>query len=131
MSAVVLDTNIVSFLMRADPLARVHQSHLHGQRLTISFMTVAEMFEGAYRAAWGPARLSHLEQILREYVVVPSSPALCTTWARIRAERRQQPIGVADAWIAAPALAHAVPLVTHNPADFGGIAGLSLVTEAR
>ncbi len=37
---------------------------------------------------------------------------------------------VADCWIAATALAFGLELVTHNPADFRGIPGLAVVTEA-
>jgi predicted nucleic acid-binding protein len=35
----------------------------------------------------------------------------------------------ADAWIAATALAFAVPLVTHNPDDFKNVPGLTVITE--
>lgn len=36
----------------------------------------------------------------------------------------------ADSWIAATALSLGLPLVTHNRADFEGIAGLTVVSEA-
>jgi hypothetical protein len=39
-------------------------------------------------------------------------------------------MGVADAWIAATALEFRLELVTHNPADFQGIPGLIVITEA-
>jgi predicted nucleic acid-binding protein len=48
----------------------------------------------------------------------------------VRCERRQQPISGEDAWIAATALTHGCPLVTHNAADFQGIAGLIVISEA-
>ena len=35
----------------------------------------------------------------------------------------------ADAWIAATAIACGAPLLTHNAADYKGIAGLSVITE--
>ena len=40
-----------------------------------------------------------------------------------------RPIQTADAWIAATALAHGLPLVTHNGADYAGVAGLKLISE--
>jgi predicted nucleic acid-binding protein len=126
----VVDTNIVSFLMKKGVLARRYQPHLVGHRLFVSFMTVAEMLEGAERARWGEARRKQLERILGGYLTIPSSRRLCELWARLRAERRRQPISGDDAWIAATALARDCPLVTHNPKDFKGISNLVVITEA-
>jgi len=63
-------------------------------------------------------------------VVLHSDDHLCELWAAVRFHRRAQPIGLADAWIAATALAYGLELVTHNPADFAGIPGLTVITEA-
>src|SRR5438128_4320751 len=100
----LLDTNIVSYLFNGHTLAARYRPHLVGQTLAVCFMTVAELYEGAYRAGWGPRRLSRLESLLRTFVVVPFDMTLCQQWATIRAQRRRQPVGVADAWIAATAL---------------------------
>lgn len=137
MSALVLDTNVVSFLMKGktrasgveDPLAARYRPHLVGHTLTISFMTVAELFEGAFLDDWSPTKMLRLEQILKDYVVLPFSPTVCRAWGQIRAERRKRTISVDDAWIAATAIAHALPLVTHNPDDFSGIQALQIITE--
>lgn len=129
MTALVLDTNIVSYLLRGDTRADPYRKHLAGKTLAISFMTIGEMYEGAYRAAWGPPKLRALSAALSKYLVVPSSNSVCDHWARIRAERRQQPISVDDAWIAATARAFGCPLVTHNAQDFAGITGLQVITE--
>jgi len=59
-----------------------------------------------------------------------SDAAICKKGAEFRAIRRAQPIGVADAWIAATALANDLELVTHNPDDFQNIPGLKVITEA-
>ena len=128
MSAVLLDTNIVSFLMRGDSRAEAYRSHLEGKTLAVSFMTVAELYEGAYRKQWGAARMAGLDAQLKNYLVVPYSPRVCLCWGQIRAERKHQPISVDDAWIAAVALAYDCPLVTHNPADFANINGLKIIT---
>ena len=129
MSAVVLDTNVVSYLMKGHPLAGAYRPHLDGKVLAISFMTVAELYEGGFRAGWGARKLSTLDAALRIYLVLPWTVGVCRHWGEIRAGRRAQPIAVDDAWIAATARAHGVPLVTHNPSDFGGTQGLELVTE--
>ncbi|MGH9782874.1 MAG: PIN domain-containing protein, partial [Terriglobia bacterium] len=50
MSTFILDTNIVSYLMRNHSLAQKYRRHLEGHTLAISFMTVGELYEGAFRA---------------------------------------------------------------------------------
>ena len=65
----------------------------------------------------------------RSYVVMPWTAIVCRHWGEIRAGRSAQPIALDDAWIAATAHAHSLPLMTHNPTDFAGILGLELVTE--
>ncbi len=131
MSTIVLDTNIVSYLMKGHSLAERYRSHLEGKTLAISFMTAAELYEGAFRASWGLRRLTRLENVLRSYLVIPYSPATCKRWAHVRTERRSQPISCEDAWIASAALVHGCPLATHNAADFAGISGLDIITERQ
>lgn len=91
-------------------------------------MTVAELYEGAYRRNWGESKLNKLEQILRSYLVIPFDVRVCKTWACIRAKRKNRTIAVDDAWIAACAVNHQCPLVTHNPKDFQGVHGLKVLT---
>ena len=74
MSTMVLDTNVVSYLMKGGPLAEAYRALVRGSTLAISFMTFAEMHERAYRAGWGAQKLTRLEALLGSYVVIPSSP---------------------------------------------------------
>ena len=127
MSTLVLDTNIVSYLMRGDRLAEVYRPHLEGHAQAISFMTVGELYEGAYRGAWGPRKLSKLRETIGTYIVIPFSIEICEEWGAIRCERRTRTIAVDDAWIAATARTHGLPLVTHNPRDFANIEGLDVL----
>ena len=124
----LLDTNIVSYILKGHSLAAAYHPLLAGHTLAICFMTEAERFEGAYRARWGPRRLARLEALLATFLYIPSSADLSRRWGQVRTERQAQPIGTADAWIAAAALVHGCDLVTHNPSDFQGISGLSIVT---
>ena len=130
MAVRLLDTNIVSFVMRRHTLAARYQPHLTGYTLAISFMTMAELLEGAALAGWGAQKLATLNTTLRGLLVLDSNPSICERWAQVRVERRAQPISVADGWIAATALANGIALVTHNPADFHGITGLNVITQA-
>ena len=126
----LLDTNIVSFIFRRDPLVRRYARHLMGYQPTISFMTVGELFEGAIHRNWGQPRVTRLEALINSYPIYYPDYRLCRIWGDVRAVRRRQPIAVDDAWIAATALAYNLELVTHNPADFAGIPGLAVISEA-
>lgn len=130
-AAVVLDTNIVSYLMKGDTRAVLYQAHLTGKTLAISFMTVGELYEGGFRRGWSEKRWALLRKELRKYLVIPYSPVVCEAWGRLRAERKAQPIAVDDGWIAATALAHGCPLITHNPNDFHGITALTVISEDK
>lgn len=131
MDVVLLDTNVVSYLLKGDSRAAVYAPHLQGRRLAISFMTVAELFQWASLRRWGERRRQRLETHLEKYVVLPFDIALCRLWGEIRAECRAKgrPISPQDAWVAATALRYDLPLVTHNPTDFESIDRLAIVTE--
>jgi tRNA(fMet)-specific endonuclease VapC len=126
----LVDTNIVSFVMNDHSLAPQYKPHLDGYTLAIAFMTLGEIYEGAWLAGWGSRRLRHMETVLGRYTVLYTDDDLCRLWGTVREQRRRQPIGVADAWIAAVALQYGCDLVTHNPRDFQGVAGLTIITEA-
>lgn len=126
----LLDTNIVSFVLKAHPLLSAYQPHLTGYDWAVSFQTLAELVAGGALAGWGDAKWAALNAVLANVTVLHTDQAVCERWAEVWVARRAQPIGVADCWIAATALAHGMELVTHNPADFRGVPGLLIVTEA-
>jgi predicted nucleic acid-binding protein len=129
-ATLLLDTNIVSYVLKGHSLAVTYRPLIAGHTGAICFMTEAEMLEGAYRVRWGSRRLQRLEALLATLLYIPSSADLSRRWGQVRTERRAQPISASDAWIAAAALVHGCNLVTHNPADFRGISGLNVLTAA-
>ncbi len=132
MAAVVVDTNIVSFQFKRDTRAQLYDPHLTGKQCVLSFMTLAELDRWALERNWGSVRRSRLDRHVRQFVIAYADRTLCLWWAEAsdRARRSGFPIATADAWIAATALAMAVPLVTHNPGDYAGIKGLTVLTES-
>ncbi len=129
MSALLLDTNVVSYLERNDSRAALYRRHIEGKTLAVSFATVGELFEGAFLDGWGERRIGRLEHMLKSYVVMPFSRRDCRRWGGVRAARRHRPISENDAWIAATALAHDCPLVTHDAKGFADVPDLTVITE--
>ena len=127
----MLDTNIVSYLLKKSDYGRSYLPHLRGKLLFLPFISVGELFFWAESGGWGQKRRAELEEILRNYVVVPYDHEIARSYARIAAERKRngRPITLHDAWIAACAVRHDVPLVTHNAKDFVGITALEVITE--
>ena len=130
MNTVLVDTNVLSFLFKGDTRAKLYAPLLEGNRLAISFMTVAELFEWAAVRRWSEQRTRQLEQALAAYVIIPVDVELCRIWGNLRAEQQSkgQTIASQDAWIAATALRYGLTLVTHNPSDFEQIENLNIAS---
>ncbi|MGA7496073.1 MAG: PIN domain-containing protein [Isosphaeraceae bacterium] len=79
-------------------------------------VSIAELFKWTLKRGWGPEKVEQLEAALRRYVVIPYDRDLAWAWARVVAvcEDAGRPIAPSDAWIAATALRHDVPLLTNN-----------------
>lgn len=130
--AVVVDTDVVSFIFKSDTRATLYRPHLNNQIAVISFMTFAELEQWAFVAVWGANRQRQLKAHLRRYVVQHSSNDICRLWAETmsNARRKGSPMGVADAWIAATALYLQSPLITHNRNHFDDVDGLNIISES-
>jgi tRNA(fMet)-specific endonuclease VapC len=74
-----------------------------------------------------------MEADLQRYLVIAHDAALTRICGELLAERElaARPMGEFDAWIAATALRHAIPLATNNRKHFEGIDGLELVEPAE
>jgi len=132
MKAVVLDTDVVSFLLKKDSRAQPYLPHLHDRDWTISFMTEAELEQWALLSNWSPKRVEWLRAYLARFVTVPSSRDLILKWAEVMVAARKagRRLETADGWIAATSVLYDVPLITHNAADYAGVPGIRIITEA-
>jgi tRNA(fMet)-specific endonuclease VapC len=129
---VVVDTNVISFFFKGDTRASLYQTHLGGRLQVIAAQTRAELEFWTLINNWGQRRRTALHDYLKNFVLAEAGEAICSRWAEVQNNARKQghPISVSDAWIAATALAHVLPLVTHNPDDFKNVAELVVITEA-
>jgi tRNA(fMet)-specific endonuclease VapC len=129
----VVDTDVASFVFKWHPeFAPKYVSMIRGSELIVSFMTVAEMRQGALDANWGTRKRDVLDAYLAEFSMLHSNNALCSTWAKIRNQsvRKGRQMSSADAWIAATALLLSAPLVTNNPRDYQHLDELQLLSAA-
>jgi tRNA(fMet)-specific endonuclease VapC len=132
MAGVLLDTDVFSFFLKRDTRREPYESHLRDVQVCLSFQTVAELRYWVFVRHWGEARRVSLEASIARCVVLPYDDAMTYIWAHVTDQRRLKgrPIACGDAWVAASSLRHNLPLLTHNAADYAGIAGLSVVSYA-
>ena len=124
----LLDTNVVSELVRATPHARV-LSWMRLQRPTDLFLaavTLGEIVRGVVRLPAG-SRRSRLEEwvtqsLPRQFAgrIVAFDQQAAVIWGELMgtADRTGRPRASADAQIAATAIRHDFVLVTRNTSDF-------------
>jgi tRNA(fMet)-specific endonuclease VapC len=94
-------------------------------------MTEAELEQWVLLANWGPERVRRFRSFMNRFASVPSSRDLILRWAEVMVRSRAsgRRLEVADAWIAATALLHEAPLITHNPTDYTGVPTLTVLSR--
>jgi tRNA(fMet)-specific endonuclease VapC len=121
----IVDTCIVSYLLKNHSLAQQYRPLLEGKSLGLSFMSKAELYRWSIERGWGKKKMQQLENMLKNYVILSCDDETCWYWAKISAIKgRPMPYG--DAWIAATALRYDAPLITHNVKDFEHLQSLGL-----
>lgn len=133
MNVAVIDTNILSYTLKKNPIAHLYTPHLEHAQLLISFQTLAELEVWGRDSQWGKKRWAELNAELEHVTVVYPTERTCDFYAKAWVSGKQsgKPILSADAWVAAVALELEIPLVTHNPGDFAGVDELEVITETR
>jgi predicted nucleic acid-binding protein len=128
---ILFDTNIVIYLLYRVQYAELYIPYTCLATPVICFMTVAELYEGAFRAGKGTKKFNKIVDELKKYEILECTPLIAEKFGEIRAASRNRPLSVPDALIAATALAYDLPLVTHNAEHFAGIDGLNVITEYK
>jgi tRNA(fMet)-specific endonuclease VapC len=127
---IVLDTDVVSFIYKEKTQAKFFYPHLQNRVIAVSFISIGELFHGAYHDNWGENRMLSLERHLENYLILEYDYPVCLRWAAIKHECEQNghPISDSDCWIAACAMHHHCSLATNNTRHFNHVNGLSLIT---
>ena len=132
-SPVQLDTNVFSYLGRSrsnNKLADLYLPHVRGRLLTVSFVTVGELYFGAQKGNWDERKIDRLVDRLRTVTIIPYDRGVCETYARLKASLpKGRTIADNDVWIAACAVRHSMPLITHNRKHFCDFRELILISE--
>jgi tRNA(fMet)-specific endonuclease VapC len=125
MTRYMLDTNIVSHLLRAHPAVVARVTAAPMATLCLSAITGAELMYGLAKRP-GAERLARaVDELLRRVEVLPWAPSAMVGYGQLRAglEGQGQPMGALDLLIAAHALDADAVLVTNDKA-FGRVPGL-------
>ena len=120
---IVVDTNVLSAVMRADPVATTFLARLVDPRLSV--VTISEIAYGIHRLPPGRRRES-LEAAWRAVVdvwhdrILPITAGTAEMAGVVMARREHmgRPVGLADALIAATCLMHEADIATANVPDF-------------
>lgn len=128
----LVDTNVVSELMRAKPDPSVVRWAERQRRFQLSMVSVEEVFFGL--AARRSVRLERWFELFADQHcdVLDVTKPIARRCAALRALMRSQgqPRTQADMLIAATALEHDLPLATHNVRDFAG-SGVAVIDPFR
>lgn len=133
---IVLDTNVLSELMRPEPSSSVQRwlSRMESETLATTVITVAEIETGIARLPEGARRdtfLRHFEMLMGPelgFNVLPLDEPAARLAGHLRHRRESQGLGAqfADMMIAAIAARFGASIATRNTADFIRI-GLEVV----
>lgn len=120
-----------SFYIKGDTRATQYDKHTKGKKWALSFATVGELLTWAKYKGWGAAKVTEMERRIALTGVIPYDMTLCQTYGELNAHflKTGRPTRDNDLWIAATAIRHSIPLVSHNRKHYDEIPGLVLLSE--
>ena len=114
----LVDTSKVVDYLRQEGNVVGRLQALNRDGLAVSIITVAELFEGVYRAADQPEAETGVQEFLAEVSVLPINLEVSRVFGRERARLRSRgtPISDLDLLIASTAIVHHLTLLTGDRA---------------
>lgn len=126
--SVLVDSDLIISGMRSSSLVLDFLDSFAQRGLSISVVTLAEVFEGAFHTDDPVQHLSAAREFLDHYIIVDVTDPVAETFARLRAALRHQGNSIADMdlLIAATAITYDLTLLTRNTRHFSRVPGLHL-----
>ena len=125
----MLDTNICIYIIKNKPQSVKEKLKAYSiGDLTISSITVSELYYGVYKSQYVEKNLLALESFLKPFDIVEYDIEASIEYGKIRAslEKRGEVIGGLDMLIASHAKSLNMILVTNNLKEFQRVEGLKL-----
>ena len=128
----LLDTNIVIYVIKRRPLSALQLFNEQAGHIAISAITLAELLHGAEKSNVPVGSLAVVEDFCSRLEVLPYGLKAARHYGSIRStlEKRGQPIGVNDLYIAAHARSEGLTLVSNNLLKFERVEALQLANWA-
>lgn len=131
MSGHLIDTDWAIDVFHGQPAAEQTLIGLAPDGLSVSHLSYAELYQGAYYGRDPETAITGLRWFLQDKHLLPTTPEIMERFAILRGSltphlRRQ--IGDIDLIIAATALTYDLALLTRNVKDFQHVPGLRLYT---
>lgn len=63
--ALLLDTDVASYLFKNSPRAKPFRPLLKGKQPTLAFVSIAELYKWTLKRRWGAEKIAQLETALR------------------------------------------------------------------
>ncbi len=124
----MLNTNIVIYVIKRKPLELLDKFNLHAGRMSLSSITLAELFHGVEKSEKPENNLRVVEDFISRLEILEYGPRAASHYGGIRAnlEKSGTPIGVNDLHIAGHARSEGFILVTNNTREFERVEALRI-----
>ena len=130
MARYLVDTDWVIDYLNGRPATVERLAALQSQGLSISVISLAELYEGVHSSRDPEGSLRALDDFLRTVTVVPLDDRVCDFFGKERGRLRRlgKLIGDFDLLIGATAVRHSMVLLTNNQRHFELVDGLTVVS---
>lgn len=124
----LLDTNICVYWLKGNSAIEHKITAIGLDRLALPFITVSELFYGAYKSQKTEANLQLVRELTTQLETIESDNNICELFGELKARlaKSGQLIDDADLFIASCAIVNDMTLVTNNTRHFERITGLKI-----